>query len=129
MDTACSSSIVATHLTVEGLSQGDCTSAQICGVISILGPGVTSIFYSSGMLSPSGRCKTLDAAADGYVRGEARGVFLVHRMDDSSRTSGVAIIGSSINQDGRSSSLICSKRAFATSRDATRVEGVGREWC
>ncbi len=126
MDTACSSSIVATHLTVEGLSQGDCTSAQICGVISILGPGVTSIFYSSGMLSPSGRCKTLDAAADGYVRGEARGVFLVHRMDDSSRTSGVAIIGSSINQDGRSSSLTAPNGPSqqAVMRHALKASGV-----
>ena len=126
MDTACSSSIVATHLTVEGLGQGDCTSAHICGVISILGPGVTSIFYSSGMLSPSGRCKTLDAAADGYVRGEARGVFLVHRMDANSRTSGVAIIGSSINQDGRSSSLTAPNGPSqqAVMRHALKASGV-----
>ena len=109
MDTACSSSIVATHFTMEGLRHRDCASAVIAGVISILGPGVSAIFFSSGMLSQSGRCKTLDAEADGYVRGEARGVFVVDAADcaderHATRAS-VAIIGSSMNQDGRSSSL------------------------
>ena len=105
IDTACSTSIVATHLCVEGLRSFDCTSGIVAGVISILGPGVTTIFFSSGMLSQSGRCKTLDASADGYVRGEARGVFLVHGMESHAISSGVAIVGSSINQDGRSSGL------------------------
>ena len=109
MDTACSSSIVATHFTMEGLRHRDCTSAVIAGVISILGPGVSAIFFSSGMLSQSGRCKTLDAEADGYVRGEARGVFVVDAADSADEShalrAGVAIIGSSMNQDGRSSSL------------------------
>ena len=105
MDTACSSSIVATHLTVESLRMEDCTSAHVCGCITIIGPAVTAIFFCSGMLSPSGRCKTLDASADGYVRGEARGVFYVQAMEPNEMKSGVAIVGSAINQDGRSSSL------------------------
>lgn len=29
------------------------------------------MFAGAGMMSADGRCKTLDAAADGYVRGEA----------------------------------------------------------
>lgn len=104
LDTACSSSIVAMHLTLQGFRVKDCTSAHTCGVISIFGPGVTSIFYASGMLSPSGCCKTLDAAADGYVRGEARGVFLTHCVE-ATNASGVSVVGSAINQDGRSGSL------------------------
>ena len=104
LDTACSSSIVAMHLTLQGFRVKDCTSAHTCGVISILGPGVSTIFYASGMLSSSGRCKTLDAAADGYVRGEARGVFLMHCVE-ATDAFGVAVVGSAINQDGRSGSL------------------------
>ena len=34
-------------------------------------------FRKSGMLALDGRCKTLDAAADGYVRAEGVGVLLL----------------------------------------------------
>ena len=58
------------------------------------------------MLAPDGRCKTLDAAADGYVRGEAIGAVLLQAMQDGSAAGAVALfLGSAVNQDGRSSSL------------------------
>ena len=60
------------------------------------------------MLAPDGRCKTLDAEANGYVRAEAAGVLLLHPLGSNSATttSPVAVIcGSAVNQDGRSSSL------------------------
>jgi hypothetical protein len=62
----------------------------------------------AGMLTPDGRCKTMDAAADGYVRAEAAGVLLLHPMGSLSApiSTPLAIIrGSAVNQDGRSSSL------------------------
>ena len=126
IDTACSSSLVGTHLAARGISSGDTSSAFACGVHAIFGPRGMKHFFGAGMLSPEGRCKTLDARADGYVRGEARGVVLMSAMDDdgggggdrgtgvlkpsspsSSSTSGAAIIldGTAVNQDGRSSSL------------------------
>ena len=61
------------------------------------------------MLSPGGRCKTLDASADGYVRAEAvGGLMLEHMHSNDSNGSGHALavfVGSAVNQDGRSSSL------------------------
>lgn len=65
------------------------------------------------MLAPDGRCKTLDAAADGYVRSEACAMLRVvsHRVGiagdkvGSSRRDLVLIAGAAVNQDGRSSSL------------------------
>jgi acyl transferase domain-containing protein len=67
----------------------------------------------AGMLSPEGRCKTLDASADGYVRAEAVGAIMIEAWASSSSSTGssttrqpLAIFaGSSVNQDGRSSSL------------------------
>jgi acyl transferase domain-containing protein len=55
------------------------------------------------MLATDGRCKTLDAAADGYVRAEAAGVLLLQL---GAVAGAVAVIRSTaVNQDGRSSSL------------------------
>jgi acyl transferase domain-containing protein len=54
------------------------------------------------MLSLECRCKTLDAAADGFVEGEAVGLLALTSSDEA---SGVMISGSAVNQDGRSASL------------------------
>ena len=62
------------------------------------------------MLSPEGRCKTLDASADGYLRAEACGVLSLLPL--SAFQTGKTVIsflavlaGAAVNQDGRSSSL------------------------
>lgn len=53
----------------------------------------------------------MDAAADGYVRGEACCTIIISAMQESSGSNGgfekpLAVIrGSAVNQDGRSSSL------------------------
>lgn len=69
---------------------------------------------SSGMLTPDGRCKTLDAAADGYVRAEAAAALMLRSADsltaalggpDASAGTAMLLLGSAVNQDGRSSSL------------------------
>ena len=62
------------------------------------------------MLAPDGRCKTLDAAADGYVRAEACVTFRIRRrvtIDDGGEGEAVSARARprAANQDGRSSSL------------------------
>ncbi len=60
------------------------------------------------MLAPDGRCKTLDAAADGYVRSEACAAMLLRVLSSPEGTdAGPAVLlrGCAVNQDGRSSSL------------------------
>ena len=66
MDTACSSSLVAANAGREcALSHG---SAVTGGINMMLLPSTTDMFQRAGMLTSDGRCKALDAAADGYVR-------------------------------------------------------------
>ena len=59
------------------------------------------------MMAPDGRCKTFDAAADGFVRGEGCGVVVLKRLPMRSPTATVLAVirGSAVNQDGRSSGL------------------------
>ena len=79
----------------------------MAGVKLILTPSTSAMFKRAGMLAPDGRCKTLDSAADGYVRGEACASAMLQLMtQDGVSSSAVAcILGSAVNQDGRSSSL------------------------
>jgi len=108
IDTACSSSLVAVHQACQALRAGECDAALAGGVNLIL--GVQSMLATCGarMLSPDGRCKTFDAAADGYARGEGCGVVVLKRLVDAERDGDriLAVIrGSAVNQDGASGGL------------------------
>ncbi len=108
VDTACSSSLVAVHLAVESLRKGECRMALAGGVNLMLAPGQTITFSKARMMAADGRCKTFDAAADGYVRGEGCGIVVLKRLSDAiaDRDNIVALIRSSaVNQDGRSGGL------------------------
>jgi amino acid adenylation domain-containing protein len=108
IDTACSSSLVAAHLAVQSLRNDECALALVAGVNLMLTPQVTINFCQARLLSPDGKCKTFDASADGYVRGEGCGVLVLKRLSDA-QASGDRILalirGSAVNQDGRSSGL------------------------
>jgi acyl transferase domain-containing protein/SAM-dependent methyltransferase len=108
VDTACSSSLVAMHLACQSLRVGESSAALVGGVNVMLLPEVHVNFCKARMLAPDGRCKTFDAAADGYVRSEGCGVVVLKRLADALAAGDrirAVIRGTAVNQDGRSSGL------------------------
>src|ERR1700761_3761294 len=108
VDTACSSSLVAIHQACQALRLGECDLALAGGANVLLTPATMITFSHAHMLAPDGRCKTFDASADGYVRGEGCGVVVVKRLEDAIRDGDrirAVIRGSAINQDGASGGL------------------------
>ncbi|MDM0053046.1 type I polyketide synthase [Variovorax sp. J22R115] len=106
VDTACSSSLVAVDLACRSLRERESDTALAGGVNLILAPTGTIAACQARMLSPDGRCKTFDAAADGYGRGEGAGVVVLKRLSDAVAAGDriwALILGSAVNQDGRSS--------------------------
>jgi len=106
VDTACSSSLVALHSACLSLRNKECQLALAGGVNLILIPEPSIALSQARMMSPAGRCRTFDAAADGMVRGEGCGVVVLKRLRDAlaDRDNILAVIrGSAINQDGPSS--------------------------
>merc|ERR1711965_1198976 len=113
VDTACSASLVGLHLAGQGLRLrgGSCLNAGVN--LTLLGES-TRVAQLAGMLSGDARCKTLDAAADGYVRGEACECLVLsdsagrpgaERLAAARRPGALVVGGTAANQDGRASSL------------------------
>lgn len=107
--TGCSASLVGLHNACRALQSGDCTSAIVAGTSLILGPYLTAAMTQHGLLSPEGSCKTFDAFADGFARGEAINAVYIKRLDDAIRDKNpvrAVIRGTLTNSDGKSQSLM-----------------------
>ncbi|PCC68576.1 type I polyketide synthase [Nannocystis exedens] len=108
VDTACSASLVAVHLACESLRRGESTLALAGGVNLILAPDSMVQMARFGARSPSGRCRSFDAAGDGYVRAEGAGLVVLEplgRALAAGRRIYGLVRGSAVNNDGRSNGL------------------------
>ncbi|QLL16096.1 beta-ketoacyl synthase N-terminal-like domain-containing protein [Pseudomonas chlororaphis] len=113
LDTACSSTLVAIDIACQYLRSGQIDFALVGGVSLNLSPALTRLLQDSGMLSPSGRCQTFDARADGYVPGEGVGMIVLQREADARQHLAqhpdarvyALIAGSAVNQDGKSNGM------------------------
>lgn len=81
IDTASSSSLVAFSQAVEALAHGSCKMAIAGGVNVICTPSSSLSYYKSGMLSSDALCRSFDAKANGYVRGEGGAVVLLKPLN------------------------------------------------
>jgi acyl transferase domain-containing protein/acyl carrier protein len=132
VDTFCSSSLVAIHLACQSLRRGESDMALAGGVNLILSPAGTIYSCKVHALAPDGRCKTFDASADGYGRGEGCGILVLKRLSDAvaSHDRIIALIrGTAMNHDGRSSGLTVPNGTSqqAVIRAALDNAGVGSE--
>jgi 3-oxoacyl-(acyl-carrier-protein) synthase/acyl carrier protein len=109
IDTACSASLVAAHMACAAFKESHVEAAVAAGVLLCLVPESTMMLVRATMISPEGRSKTLDASADGYVRGEACRALLIKpmsRLNGAEAQAAVGVIlGSAVNTNGRASSL------------------------
>ncbi len=102
VQTACSTSLVATHVACQSLLAGECDMA-LAGGVSAAGGKNGYLYREEGILSPDGRCRSFDARAGGTVGGEGVGIVVLKRLDDAladGDTVHAVIKGSAINNDG-----------------------------
>jgi acyl transferase domain-containing protein len=108
MDTACSSTMVALHQAVRALQHGDSGMALVCGAKLIITPNMFVPSTELGFLSASGRCRSFDAEADGYGRGEGVIALLLKPLTTALADSDpvrAVIKGIRLNQDGRTQGI------------------------
>ena len=108
VETACSSALVAIHRAVCTIQAGTSKMAIAGGINTLLSPAVHISFDKAGMLSQDGRCKSFSQQANGYVRGEGVGLFVLKELamaeSDGDHIYGV-ICASEVNHGGKANSL------------------------
>jgi polyketide synthase PksN len=108
VDTACSSSLVALHLACQSMRNGESDLAIVGGVKLMITPDLHIATSKVEMLSPSGKCKAFDQAADGTIISEGVGVLVLKpvgkALEDKHQIYGV-IKASGINQDGKTNGI------------------------
>ncbi|GKU05501.1 unnamed protein product [Fusarium langsethiae] len=85
IDTACSGSLVALHLACQALQAGECDGAVIGASNLFLSPDYALSLTRLGAIAADGQCKTFDAGANGYGRGEGTNAVYIKRLSDAIR--------------------------------------------
>lgn len=103
IQTACSTSLVATHIACQSLLNGECDMA-LAGAVSIKAPPIKGYLFEEGStLSSDGHCRAFDASAKGMMAGSGAGIVVLKRLADALQDGDcirAVIRGSAINNDG-----------------------------
>jgi acyl transferase domain-containing protein len=128
LDGTCASSLISVHEACLSLISGESDIALAGGVNLILSPDSMVIMSKAGVLSPDARCKTLDARADGFARGEGGGLLVLRRLADVRPDDRVyAIIrGTAVSHNGRNEWIMAPSASAQSSvvREAYERAGV-----
>src|SRR5262249_43404780 len=104
VQTACSTSLVATHLACQALLSRDCDIA-LAGGVSVRVPLSAGYLAPEGaMFSPEGRCRPFDAAARGTLPGDGCAIVALRRLSDAIADGDhirAIVRATAINNDGR----------------------------
>ena len=105
LDTACSASIVAVYVAMLDLRDTGCAKALVASAKLNICCRQSFLFACAGMLAIDGRCKTFDAAANGYVRAEGLGATVLSFCMNYDVEDALKLAACAVRQDGRSASL------------------------
>lgn len=100
----CSSSLIGLHEAVRAIQAGDCDGAIVAGTSLIFSPTMSIAMTEQGVLSPDASCKTFDAAANGYARGEAINAIFLKPLDAALKNGDpirAVVRATSSNSDGK----------------------------
>ncbi|MCE7082630.1 condensation domain-containing protein [Streptomyces sp. ST2-7A] len=130
IDTACSSSLAAVHEACRKLSTGEADWAVTGGVRLLSNPPGVADPGGESIVSPGGRSRSFDAAADGTGLGEGGVVFLLKPLDLAERDGDpirAVVLGGAVNHDGGRSNGFAAPSAEAQEEmllEAWRTAGV-----
>jgi amino acid adenylation domain-containing protein len=102
VQSACSTSLVATCMACQSLLQFQCDMV-LAGGVTVIVPHGLGYLALDGVMSPDGHCRAFDAAARGTVEGSGAGVVVLKRLADAvadGDTIHAVIRGFATNNDG-----------------------------
>lgn len=103
VQTACSTSLVATHMACQSLLNFECDMALAGGVTIEIPHGLGYVYREGEILSRDGHCRSFDASSSGTVFSSGLGVVVLRRLEDALADHDhirAVILGSAINNDG-----------------------------
>ena len=108
LNTACSSSLVALHQACQSLRSGESKMAIVGGSNLILSPEMFTYLEYQGFLAPDGICKSFDASANGYGRGEGVAALILKPVNNAVEEGDpirAVIRGTGVNQNGKTKGI------------------------
>lgn len=106
--TACSASLLGLHEACVAVRNGDCSAALVGGCNLLWSPDAMSDMSEQGVLSSESSCRTFDASADGYARGEAVNMIYIKPLSAAISDGNpirAIIRGTASNADGKTQGM------------------------